>query len=105
MKFKFKNLTPHDIILNNGTIYPKTWGVARVSTCYEPFDENKITKQTFGEVEWLPEKVEDVLIIVSALVLSALQGTREDVVAPATGHPDVKRNEKWQIISVPGFTR
>lgn len=102
---KFKNLTPHDIVLNDGTIYSKSWEIARVSTSYEPFDENKITKQTFGKIEWLPETTEEVIIIVSALVLSALQGTRQDVVAPATGHPDVKRNEKWQIISVPGFTR
>lgn len=102
---EFKNLTPHDIVLNDGTMYLKTGEVARVSTSYEVFDEHKITKQTFGEIEWLPETTEDVLLIVSALVLSALQGTREDVIAPATGHPDVKRNEKWQIISVPGFTR
>lgn len=101
----FKNLTPHDIHLNDGTVYPKSGELARVSMSYEPFDENNITKQTFGEVEGLPETTEDLMFIVSALVLSALQWSREDVVAPATGHPDVKRNEKWQIISVPGFTR
>ena len=101
----FKNLTPHDICLNDGTVYPKTGEIARVTTAYEPFDENGITKQTFWEVEWLPETTEDIMLIVSGMVLSALQWSREDVVAPATGHPDVKRNEKWQITSVPGFTR
>lgn len=102
---KFKNLTPHDIVLNDGTVYQKTWKIARVSASYAAFDENKITQQTFGEIEWLPETTEEVILIVSGFVLSALQGTREDVVAPATGHPDVKRNEKWQIVSVPWFTK
>lgn len=102
---KFKNLTPHDIALNNGTVYPKTGEIARVSTSYEPFNDANITKQTFGQIEWLPESAEDVILIVSALVLSALDGSREDVVAPATGHSDVKRNENGQIISVPGFTK
>lgn len=101
----FTNLTPHDIVLNDGTIYPKTGQIARVKASYEPFDDDKITKQSFGEVEWLPEKMENIMYIVSALVLSALQWIREDVVAPATGHPDVKRNEQGQIVSVPGFTR
>ncbi len=101
----FTNLTPHDIHLNDGTVYPKTGQVARVSASYEPFDDDKITKQRFGEVQGLPETADEVIYIVSALVLSALQWTRNDIVAPATGHPDVKRNEQGQIISVPGFTR
>lgn len=47
----FTNLTPHDIHLNDGTIYPKTGQIARVKASYEPFDDDKITKQSFGEVE------------------------------------------------------
>ena len=41
------------------------------------------------------------MLIVSAMVLSA--SDRTDLVAPATGHPDTIRNDKGQIISVPGF--
>jgi hypothetical protein len=37
-------------------------------------------------------------------VLSACDD-RDDVVAPATGHPDTMRNDKGHIISVPGFVR
>lgn len=44
--------------------------------------------------------------IVSAIVLKAAKAAgREDCIAPATGHPDVVRNEKGQIVSVPGFVR
>jgi len=28
---------------------------------------------------------------------------RNDLVAPATGHPEAIRNEQGQIVSVPGF--
>jgi hypothetical protein len=37
------------------------------------------------------------------MVLAA--SNRDDLVAPATGHPDTIRNEKGQIISVPGFVQ
>ena len=38
------------------------------------------------------------------MVLSALAGSREDVAAPATGHPDTIRQD-GKIISVPGFVK
>ena len=43
------------------------------------------------------------MYIVSALVLSALAGNREDVVAPATGHPETIRQD-GKIVSVPGLS-
>ena len=55
------------------------------------------------EVQNLPEPAENILYIVSALVLAASK--RADLVAPATGHPEAVRNEKGQIVSVPGFVR
>jgi hypothetical protein len=38
------------------------------------------------------------------MVLEAAKAEgRNDCVAPATGHPEVKRNSQGQIDSVPGF--
>jgi len=107
---KFRNFTPHAIVLNSGEVFEsegiarfESEGIARVSASFTQFDENKVCSQKFGEVEGLPEKEEGVLIIVSSLVMQA--SYRDDLVAPATGHPECVRNEKGQIVSVPGFVR
>ena len=102
---EFENYTPHMIVLNNGTEYKPTWTIARVKVDFTEFDTNWICEQVFSNVEWLPEinKNESVKYIVSWMVLSALQWIRDDVVAPATGHPETIRNEKGHIISVPWF--
>lgn len=48
---------------------------------------------------------EGTIYIVSALVLAAAKEKgRTDVVAPATGHPDCVRENRF-IVSVPGFVR
>ena len=97
---KFINLTPHTVCLNNGTQYPASGNIARMAASFKE-SGNGFYTQTFGEIENLPEPIEDVYYIVSAMVFSAT--SRKDVVAPATGHPECIRNEKGQIISVPGF--
>ena len=123
------NLTPHPINLNSGETFQPSGIIARVSSehslvregetfcpscggyttgycetcgcdvalCKEP-DHYRLQ---YGEVENLPEPREEVLLIVSALVFSA--SDRTDLVAPATGHPDVIRNAQGHIVSVPGF--
>ena len=101
----YKNLTPHNIALNDGTEFPPTGTVARVSVSFSEFDSDGICEQVFGEIQDLAEPEEGTAYIVSGMVLSALKGTRPDVVAPATGHPGVVRNDKNQIASVPGFVR
>ena len=100
----FVNLTPHDIVLNNGTVFPKSGTVARVSVTHGPFDQNGICRTQYGEVIGLPDPLGSVLYIVSAMVLAACKG-REDLVAPATGHPFCIRSQTGQILSVPGFVR
>ena len=102
----FVNLTPHAISLNDGTVFPSQ-GIARVSNSFTDFDDNMVCSVTYGDVEGLPEPQEGVTYVVSALVLSAVKAVsdRTDVVAPATGHPQCVRNEKGQIVSVPGFVR
>lgn len=96
---KIINLTPHDVVLNDGTTFKATGEVARVAATFSEVDANGFCKQSYGEVVNLPNPVKDTYFLVSALVFNATD--REDVVAPATGHPLCKRNDKGQIISVP----
>ena len=105
---KFINLTPNDIKLNDGTIYPATGKVARVENTFSNFCCG-ISKVFYGDIENLPEPEDGVYYIVSAMVLAANNSKprckrRGDLVAPATGHPDCKR-ENGFIVSVPGFVR
>ncbi len=100
----FINLTPHDIVMNDGTIYPSQ-GIARLADTYTPFDENKICDVTYGNINNLPSPKENTCYIVSSLVLNVAKALgRKDVVTPATGHPDSKRHN-GNIVSVPGFIR
>lgn len=101
----FINLTPHAIVLNDGTTFQPSGTIARVTASFSDFDQNGVCEQVFGEIQDLPAPADDTVYIVSGLVLGALKGTRLDVVAPATGHPGVVRNDKGQIASVPGFVR
>jgi hypothetical protein len=105
MTANFVNCTPHDIKFNSGTIFPKSGINARVSASFSDITDF-ICDQVFGEVQDLPNPVEGTFFIVSAMVLTAakLQG-RKDCVAPATGHPQVVRNEAGHIVSVPCFVR
>ena len=102
---KFVNLTPHKIVLNDGTSF-ESEGVARVSSKYTDFNEDKICEMVFeDEITGLPEPEKDTIYIVSSIVLPvAKQKGRNDVVAPATGHPDCCR-ENGFVKSVPGFVR
>lgn len=100
---KFVNLTPHVVRLNDGTEFPPSGKVARVTSKYSQFDENGIASVVFGEVQHLPEPEDGITYIVSALVAAACHD-RKDVVSPATGHPDAVRKD-GQVFSVPGFIR
>lgn len=105
---RFINLTPHDIKLNDGTIYQASGKVARVANKFSNFCCG-ISKVFYGEIENLPEPEDGVYYIVSAMVLVAnndkpVWNRRGDLVAPATGHPDCVRKDGF-IVSVPGFIR
>ena len=97
----YLNLTPHSIVLNDGRVFEPSGQVARVTSTHSPFNAEGVCSVEFGEVQNLPEPVAGTAYIVSGMVASATD--RSDVVAPATGHPEAKRNEKGQIQSVPGF--
>lgn len=86
--------------LNNGESFPVSGNVARVMAGFEE-TEKGFFKVAYGEVTGLPAEQADTLYIVSSIVANAT--SRKDVIVPATGHPDTIRNEKGQIVSVPGF--
>ena len=118
------NCTPHAIMLNNGVVFPpseiqirvqeESWleDTLNVTVSPDPEDES-FGVDLFG-VEYdltesdLPEAKLGVRYIVSGKVLDAIKANgikRYDFWAPATGHVDARRNDKGQIISVPGFIR
>lgn len=108
---KIINLTPHVIRLNDGTEYPPSGQVARVSTEYEtimgPTECPTLFNITFGTIQGIPTiPEEDTWYVVSAMVLIATKieefYTHYRLVAPATGHPACVRKD-GQVWSVPGF--
>lgn len=94
------NCTPHEVRLNDGQTFPVSGNIARVSNTFEETKKG-FFKVAYGEVTGLPAEQKDTMYIVSAMVANATD--RKDVIVPATGHPDCIRNEKGQIVSVPGF--
>jgi hypothetical protein len=106
------NCTPHKIVFNSGKFLEVSGVVARVKASYEKVGNVKdiaevMFEQAFGDIEGLPENASgDDIYVVSAIVLAAAKAAgRTDCVAPATGHPEVVRNEAGQIASVPGLVR
>lgn len=106
---KFINLTPHAITIRNDEVdfvIEPSGMIARVTAELVESDTKGIFVQTFGNVEGLPEASDNTIFVVSGLVLSALSalaGSRKDVVAPMTTRAE--RDEAGRIVSVPGFVR
>jgi len=102
------NLTPHPIVLDvDGvrTTFPVSGTVARVAqTTVETglvIAGASVGTSTFGNVE-MPAPEADTYYIVSAMVLTALSGSRKDVIAPRTDATAI-RNEAGHIIAVKGW--
>ena len=100
------NLTPHDItvILNaegGSKTFAKSGTVARVSQVTAvafTVDGINISTARFGPVVGLPEREEDTLYIVSAMVKSAATG-RTDLVSPG----ELVRDDSGNVIGCKGF--
>lgn len=106
---EFVNLCPHAIRVQNGdgnvTTFAPSGAVARVSATPETLPSVagfRLVRNSFGPVTGLPAPREGVMFIVSGMVLSALAGTRPDVVAPDTG-PTQVRLASGQTDYVTGF--
>ena len=104
------NYTPHAITVA-GVTYPPSGVVARVDETYVTVGDRCMA--TRGKVTFFRDgqpfplngfDCEETVCVVSAMVLEAMADNRHGVwVAPATGHPDVTRNEKGHIVDVPCF--
>lgn len=99
----FINLTAHTINeVTTGNAYPSNGTMARVKSSTVKVDEHEgcpIYASQFGEIEGLPEPVEGVYYIVSALALAAVPADRLDVVSPG----NLQRDEQGQPIGCLGF--
>lgn len=105
------NLTPHEVAVyrkNKEQVLfkvPAEGVVPRVSVQQEAVGEINgvpVLRNVYGSVENLPDSQPETVYIVSAMVLSALEGSREDVVAPDTGAGSV-RDESGSIVGTTGF--
>ena len=103
---RYINLTPHDVSVQTEgcfSTFSASGVIARVESRHvisSKYDEIPLFSVEYGDVYGLPEPEEGTLYIVSLLVMQA--SSRTDLVAPASGHPDVVR-VNGQIHSVPGF--
>ena len=100
----FINCTPHALTVEGLGTLPASGVVPRcavVRTVAPAIAGIRTTAQTTGQVTGLPEAAPDTVYIVSGMVLSALNGTRPDVVAPDTGSDAIREN--GQIVAVRGF--
>lgn len=90
------NLTPHTINIVDGPSFAPSGTVARCSTtetAVGEVDGVALVSTTFGEVVDLPAPVEGTLLIVSALVRTAVPN-RSDVASPGS----LVRNDAGQPI-------
>lgn len=105
------NLTPHTVTIVDEESrkileVPPSGQVARVEVMREPvgtLNGVPLVHNRYGDVQGLPEPREGTVYIVSLVVLQALQGKRNDVVAPDTSPAGAVRDEEGRIIGVKAF--
>ena len=119
---KIVNLTPHPITICDDNCSPvltlppsgmvarvkQERRLAKVLQVIQRLDDEvtmdvvmvPVVEATYGEVEGLPGPKRGVVYVVSSVVLEALKGQRDDVVAPDTGPGSVCRDENGRIIGV-----
>lgn len=103
------NLTPHAITLQIGdvtTTFQASGIVARVQQETLPMGltvaGGTVHTSSFGQVLDIPPLQMGTYYIVSGMVLSALNGSRPDVIAPKTDATAI-RNDKGYIVAVTGW--
>ena len=102
------NCTPHEINLlseSENTEFPPSGLVARVATSSVMVpSELPMVRTIFGDITGLPEPADHTYFIVSGMVLSALNGSRPDVIAPDTSPASAVRDPQGRMIGVKRFT-
>ena len=109
---KLVNLTPHTLnvyaadkttelfsVPSSGTVR-----VATTELVVGDLNGVPVVKTEYGACEGLPAPEDGTTYIVSILVLQALNGTRNDVVAPNTSPKAAVRSADGKILGVTGFT-
>jgi len=100
------NLTPHPINLfdsDGNQVVIQSSGCARCAVTTETVgsvDGVKVNVSHFGAVTGLPEPQAGTVYVVSAMVLSALHGTREDVL----GLSEYVRDEQGRTVGARALT-
>ena len=100
------NLTPHPINLfdeNGEQVVIQSSGLARCAVTTEQVGSVngiKVNESHFGEIQGLPEPQADTVYVVSAMVLAALHGTREDVL----GLSEYVRDEQGRTVGARALT-
>ena len=100
------NLTPHPINLfdsDGNQVVIQSSGLARcavTTTAVGKVNGIKVNESHFGEIQGLPEPKTDTVYVVSAMVLSALHGTREDVL----GLSEYVRDEQGRTVGAKALT-
>lgn len=104
-----KNLTPHEIVVRPDNrrerIFAPSGTVARVSSVLihrDAVDGIPVVVAKWGNVDDLPDPVDDTIYIVSSLVLSHVHD-RTDVVSPDTSPSGAIRDDQGRIVAVRGF--
>lgn len=100
------NLTPHalNLMVNGEMVEIPSTGLARCATSVNEvafLDGIRIVQTHYGEVSGLPEPKEGTIYVVSAMVLAALAGSRDDVFGPA----DYIRNDAGQVVGARALTK
>jgi len=92
----FVNLTPHPIVFVDGPTVPPSGNVARVASTPKEVGKHdgvSLKYPNWGFVQGLPDPVDGVMYIVSAMVRERVVG-RTDVASPG----DLVRDEKGTVV-------
>ena len=102
------NCTPHEINLlteSENIVYPPSGIVTRVNATFVMMPSLlPMVRTIFGDITGLPEPMDHTYFIVSGMVLSALNGSRPDVIAPDTSPASAVRDPNGRMIGVKRFT-
>lgn len=102
------NCTPHEINLlteSENIVYPPSGIVTRVNATFVMAPSPlPMVRTIFGDITGLPEPMDHTYFIVSGMVLSALNGSRPDVIAPDTSPASAVRDPQGRMIGVKRFT-
>ena len=102
------NCTPHEINLlteEANVAYPPSGIVTRVNaTSVMMPSPLPMVRTIFEDITGLPEPMDHTYFVVSGMVLSALNGSRLDVIAPDTSPASAVRDPQGRMIGVKRFT-